>query len=210
MNMQTNRRGLLGAMALAPLMAVPAAVAAANPASDLDHLIAVWRAAEAASNPASDAHQAALDELAAAKAAVPHHMTKAGFMSQGNGFMHMTTADPTHPYTARTMLKVWSERKWKDGDAYVAVCRELVEADDRRQAEFARLARVHRIEQLCAEEERMTGIAADAMWAVYEHPVSCPSDLLKKLAVLEEQGAVEECAHLLADDIRRVLKGWLA
>jgi hypothetical protein len=210
----TSRRGMLGAIALAPIVATVATCApqpAAAATSALPSMIAKWRVAEAECDLASDAHQAALDAWEAACEAVPHYTTTRGYQSKGRGFMHMTTADPTHAPSAHTVVEVWSGKEWAD-EAYLSCCRELIEADDRRQAEIARLKAVHGVQAASDEEERVAEISGDMLWAIIEHPVSTPDDLLAKLAFMTETGHFGDTDVTVAvgEDIRRVLKGRLS
>jgi hypothetical protein len=204
----STRRGMLGAIALAPIVAAVAAAPAScsAEASSIMDLIAAYHRAEAAIQPASAAHQAALDAFAKARAAIPHYTTRAGYQSQGKGFMHMTTADPHQPGTARSMLAIWAEKDWED-DAYVATCRELVEADDRRLAEFARLRKACGVEAACADEERLAAAGGDALWAVYDFPVTTREGLLLKLDFVDEHGELHSASESLIADLRRVLGG---
>ena len=204
MSTTISRRGLLGAVALAP--AIIAAPVSAAARTDLPTMIARWRLAEKACDVASDAHQAALDAWHAASAATPHYTTRRSYLGNG-GVTHMSTADRFQPQSAQTMIEMWAGKEWAD-EACLETCRELIEAHDIRQAEIGRLKIAHGVQAACDEEERLAEISGDLMWAIFEYPVSVPDDLLIKLAFMTETGHFGDTDVTIAvgDDIRRVLK----
>jgi hypothetical protein len=205
MGIQTSRRGMLGAMALAPLVATVPAAAMPAP-SHIDGIIAAYRVAEAACEPASEAHGEALRTWTAACEAIPHYTTKRGYQSQGLGFRHLSTSDRTAAPAARAVIEV--TKKSAEADDYHAVCHELVAAADARKAEADRLRALHGVDAARDEEERLAEIGGNALWAVIECPVSSPADLLTKLAFMTETGHFGDTDATVAvgDDIRRVLK----
>lgn len=200
-----TRRSLLASAPAAAILASasckPSPALAAAGTSGLDHAIAAYH--QAAARDAAydlDVYQPVVEALRAAEAAVPHYTTKARYKANA-GFRHMSTANDTDVAVAKTLGELPPSAKTSD---FRICAEELREAIERREREIERLHADSRIDEIVAESNRLNELSGDALWEVESFPVQTLSDLIRKVAFLDERGAEPMTPEMLLGDLRRI------
>ena len=213
MNMQTNRRGLLGAMALAPAMAMPLAAAPAQAIHpDLQAAIARHHAVKAEMEAFSnDVYEPTRSAWRAAVDAVPYRECTRTFLNYAAERRTYTTADETQILAARRFvrgLKRCDDSLLEFRDASV----ELIELVDQREAELTALRSRFGIDDLFQQVTALEQATDDAFDEIVDFPASCIPDLMAKIAALEGAGWFigEPAGRCIANDVKRIAKGGLA
>ncbi|AHE52816.1 hypothetical protein NX02_05385 [Sphingomonas sanxanigenens DSM 19645 = NX02] len=195
---RTTRRAVLGAIALAPVAAIPAATATV-PSSRWTELLATYRKAEATRKafdrdvymPAFNAYQREADAL-------PHHTMTYDAMG---GRRMLTTQNPGDVQFARSFAGPRSDGQSPDtrsvrrglqlNDTWHTDMLAFVAAADQREAERQSLHDRHGIDKLDERGSDLTDAECEALEAAIMHPVNTITELNEKIGIINETEGFE-------------------
>lgn len=184
-----TRRGILGAMALAPMvMSVPALSAPASVArSDFDNAIASFHAIDAAATDHdTGAYIRATDRCAALQADIPHE-TVQWLANDHFGGEVWSTADERQVKEARYFMDPAHKIPVNDGQAdYHRACIDLLAAADRREAKLEAARKASGIYEAVERSDELNDLRSEAIDAVVLCPVSTATEMVLKIAFINE------------------------
>lgn len=194
-----SRRHLLASVPAVAAVATVAPSSFAQPANGLDATIAAYHRAVAEAKAFHDAvYGPAHDTWRRLAAAIPHHTSPYSFKGLDGKELIYSTENEVAVRMARAVLR---DLKPHQNDDFALCCRDLVEADDRRQVEAQRIKGEYRIDELEERYNQLLDASGEALEAVEAFPVRTVAELLRKSELIEDTGG----EHLtLLDDLRRI------
>ena len=191
----TSRRALLGALAAAPALAAPLAIAHAAPTAvavspELERLLAIARAARAASNRyEQEIFEPARQRYEAAESRFPHIE-----VHNPDGGRSYSTADLWEVRRARratTERVVFHGPGAEEGRQRYKAMRALVMSADLRNAEMSAMKAQMGFQAIEDENERLDEVFYDAVSALDDYRPATFADLQAKLAFMIELDRIE-------------------
>jgi len=200
--METSRRNLIVALAIAPLAACAApAVADASRTPFAEKIRLMESARAAAQRWDTDTYHPAHEKYKKLSEAIPH--TTAVWMNFQTP-VTMTTADPMMIKVARDEL-----RRPREGiifDDFFPACQAIADGADWREAEKERISECLDIGRKASVSDQRWKAFYDTMYAVIDCPVANPADLAKKIAIVtaEEQWEMSYAQEAISADVNRL------
>lgn len=204
----STRRGILGAIAIAPVaIAVPAASAATMTSSGFPDLHAAYRAAQRAALDFDKAvYVPAMDRYERLVEAIPHATV------EWDGGRHAaaerwTTSDWRQVKEARYFLDPKHTRPVRpEQTAYHTACLQLVAADDARLTEWQKAHIASGLQAAEIRSDELLDARCDARDAMIHCSVRSASELALKIAVINEDDLWddERVRRTVSDDVNRI------
>lgn len=198
-----NRRAILAGLAVAAVAAAPIATSAVADTSDPIRPMLrrkLKRAADLAVALAAfedNVVEPIQDQVAAAKAAVPHVVweTPDDLSASGEPMVYSTAS--------KTVVKIARDAVSKpyDDHSFQTNLIKLAAAADARDAEIAAIVERSGLSALVDRSDRMLALSADAEWAFLQTPVVNVHELLFKLQVADRLDAFEGMGGIVMSDV---------